>query len=68
MGKYRHRSGALKLVLTVVTAATLVSDSVETAVRLKQVCWPDAQQIWAGGPRTQGNPRSKYEPLCPGQK
>lgn len=45
MGKYRHRSGALKLVLTVVTAATLVSDSVETAVRLKQVCWPDAQQI-----------------------
>lgn len=29
MGKYRHRSGALKLVLTVVTAATLVSDSVE---------------------------------------
>lgn len=35
MGKYRHRSGALKLVLTIVTVATLVSDSVETAVRLK---------------------------------
>lgn len=43
MGQYLHRSSALKLVLTVVTAATLVSNPVETAVRLNPVCHPDAQ-------------------------
>lgn len=43
MGKYLHRSSALKCVLTVAATATLVSDSLGTPVRLKQVCCLDAQ-------------------------